>query len=498
MSRRRITRRRFLSTTTASVAAATLVHSIPRRVLGANDDLRVAVVGFNGRGSEHINAFSTIPGCRVTALCDADQKVLMGRAERMTKDKPDAAKVETYQDIRKMLESKNIDAVVTATPNHWHSLVTVWSCQAGKDVYVEKPISHEIWEGRKCVEAMTKHNRVVMHGTQRRSDKLWYDAFDYIRKGNLGAMQWVKGFCYKPRPSIGKVTAPTPIPPNVDYNLWCGPAPMEPLMRKNLHYDWHWVWPTGNGDIGNQGVHEMDLCRWAVGNTTLPNAVFSVGGRFIVDDDATTPNTMITYYDYKPVPFIFEVRGLPSRARKPDDKGNPPMDAFGKIVRVGIWVQCENGYFAAGEGGGAMYDKDGKKINDVKFPQQLGRYGHQETFAKAVRSRDPKDNPCNAEVAHLSAACCHLGNISYRTGREQPAGDITDAIKSNAQASESFDRMKDHLEKNAFDLKSGKIVHGAHLTIDPGAERFTGEFADQANKLLKRDYRKPFEIPENV
>jgi predicted dehydrogenase len=487
----RITRRRFLSTTAAS-GAGLLLASSANRVLGANEDVRVAIVGTGSRGGNHIDAFSRIKGARIVALCDADSDHLGRSAAKLEKN---GNKVKTFADYRKLLEDKEIDAIATATPNHWHSLVTVWGCQAGKDVYVEKPISHEVWEGRKCVEAMNKYKRVVMHGTQRRSDQGWYQAFDFIRQGNLGAVQWVKGFCYKPRPSIGKVTQPTPIPKSVDYDLWCGPAPKEPLMRKNLHYDWHWVWPTGNGDIGNQGVHEMDLCRWFVGNNSLPERVLAIGGRFTVDDDATTPNTQIVYYDYKPVPFIFEVRGLPSR--KPADTANgrawPPMDAFGKIVRVGIWIQCENGYFAAGEGGGWAYDKDGKKIR--QFKQELGASGHQENFIKAVKSRDPKDNPCNAETAHYSAACCHLGNISYRVGEAKTQGEIAASIKGNAQMSESFDRLKDHLDKNGY---NGSITLGANLSIDPGAERFTGDHADAANKLLKREYRKPFEIPENV
>jgi len=490
----RMTRRRFL-TTSAAAGAATILASSKLRAVGANDDLRVAIVGCGGRGGNHISAFSKMQGARIVALCDVDENHL-GKAVAGQK-KNNNSSVKSYQDYRKLLEDKDVDAVVTATPNHWHSLVTVWGCQAGKDVYVEKPISHDLWEGRKCVEAMNKYKRVVQHGTQRRSDKLWYDAFDYIRQGNLGAVQWVKGFCYKPRPSIGKVAAPTPIPEGVNYDLWCGPAPMEPLKRKNLHYDWHWVWPTGNGDIGNQGVHEMDLCRWFVGNNGLPERVLAIGGRFMVDDDATTPNTQIVYYDYKPVPFIFEVRGLPSKkpADTADGKKWPPMDAFGKIIRVGMWIQCENGYFAAGEGGGWAYDKEGKKVK--QFKQELGAAGHQETFVKAVKSRDPKDNPCNAEIAHYSAACCHLGNISYRVGQDHTAGEITDSIKANSQMSESFDRLKDHLAKNGYDA-NGKITLGANLTIDQGAERFTGDHAEAANKLLKRDYRSPFEIPESV
>lgn len=483
-----ITRRRFLSGA-AAAGAATLIFNSKLRALDANGDVRVAIVGTGGRGSDHIKAFSKVKGCRIVAVCDADAGHL-GKAVESAEKLQKNQKVQPYKDYRKLLENKDIDAVVTATPNHWHSLVTVWGCQAGKDVYVEKPMSHEIWEGQQCIAAMKKYNRVVQHGTQRRSDNLWYEAFDFIRRGNLGKVLWVKGFCYKPRPSIGKVTAPTPVPPGVDYDLWCGPAPMDPIMRKKLHYDWHWVWPTGNGDIGNQGVHEMDVCRWFLGNDTLPERVLGIGGRFGYDDDATTPNTLTVYYDYKPVPFIFEVRGLPRKA------GADQMDAFGKKIRVGNWIQCENGYFASGEGGGAAYDNNDKEIR--KFKQQLGGEGHQANFIKAVKSRDPKDNKCNAEVAHLSAALCHLGNISYRTGAEKSAADITDSIKANSQMSEAFDRMKDHLAKNDFNLDSGKIILGTNLTIDVAAQKFTGDHAEAANKLLKRDYRKPFEIPENV
>ena len=483
-----ITRRRFLSGA-AAAGAATLIFNSKTRALGANDDVRVAIVGVGGRGSDHIKAFSKIKGCRIVALCDAADDHL-AKAIASAENAQNGQKVQGYKDYRKLLEDKDIDAVVTATPNHWHSLVTVWGCQAGKDVYVEKPISHEIWEGQQCIAAMKKYNRVVQHGTQRRSDQLWYQAFDYIREGNLGAVKWVKGFCYKPRTSIGKVTEPTPVPQGLDDDLWCGPAPMDPIMRKRLHYDWHWVWPTGNGDIGNQGVHEMDVCRWFIGNNALPERVLTIGGRFGYDDDATTPNTQTVYYDYKPVPFIFEVRGLPRKA------GDGQMDAFGKIIRVGNWIQCEGGYFASGEGGGAAYDKDGTKIKE--FKQQLGGQGHQEHFIKAVKSRKPEDNPCNAEVAHLSAALCHLGNISYRTGQQMSAGEVSDSIRSNPQMVEAFDRMMIHLAKNNHNFDAGKITLGANLTMDPATQRFTGDHADAANKLLKRDYRKPFEIPENV
>ncbi len=479
----RITRRKFLQGSTAA-AAGLVFSSAAYKVLGANEDVRVAIVGCGGRGGNHINAFSAIAGCRVAAVCDADEAHMTAAVGTLKKKGHEA---KGYQDYRKLLDDKEIDAVVTATPNHWHSLVTVWACQAGKDVYVEKPISHEIWEGRQCVKAAEKYNRVVMHGTQRRSDSSYPEVFDWIKKGNLGAIQFVKGFCYKPRPSIGKTQGDQPIPASVNYDLWCGPAPMEPLRRKKLHYDWHWVWPTGNGDIGNQGVHEMDMCRWFIGNNTLPERVMSIGGRFVVDDDATTPNTLISYYDFKPVPFIFEVRGLPRKT------GDSAMDAFGKTLRIGVWIQCENGYYAPGETGGWVYDKAGKKVKEFV---QNGQNNHQANFIKAVRTRKPEDNKCNAETAHLSAALCHLGNISYRVGKETLAGDVSDQVKGNAQASESFDRMKDHLVANGVDLKASKVTLGPSLVIDNKTERFTGEFSEAANKYVTREYRKPFVVPE--
>src|SRR5436853_3281306 len=215
----RISRRSFLATS-AAVGASTLL-STRLRAIGANDDVRMAVIGLNGRGAEHAKVFPSIPGVRLVALCDVDDKVL-GRA--VSNADKGGSKVESYKDIRKLLENKDIDAIAIATPNHWHSLMTVWGCQAGKDVYVEKPCSHEIWEGRKDVEAAQKYNRIVQIGTQRRSDVGFREAIEWIRAGNLGKILYARGLCYKPRPSIGKVTQPTPIPPNVDYDLWCGPA----------------------------------------------------------------------------------------------------------------------------------------------------------------------------------------------------------------------------------------------------------------------------------
>ncbi|MHC4482951.1 MAG: Gfo/Idh/MocA family oxidoreductase, partial [Planctomycetota bacterium] len=407
-----ITRRDFVKGSIAAGAALALPFS---RVLGANNDIRVGVVGFRGQGSGHIERFLKIPGVRVVALCDVDRDIV-AREVRKFEDRNE--KVDVYADVRKMLEDKNIDAISTATPNHWHALITIWACQAGKDVFVEKPVSHNIWEGRKMVEAARKYSRIVQSGMHKRSDTALPEVFEYIRQGNLGKMVIAHGFCYKRRKSIGKVAGPQPVPESVDYNLWTGPAPLRPLMRKKLHYDWHWVWPTGNGDMGNQGVHEMDICRWAIGQNELPPRVMSIGGRFGYDDDGETANTQIVFLGYKPAPIIFETRGLP---RKKDDSG---MDNY-RSIRVGVVIQCEHGYFAGGGGGGWVYDNDGKKIKQFKGD---GGGGHQANFIKAVRSRKVSDLNADILEGHLSSALCHMGNISHRLGQRQSPDEIREML----------------------------------------------------------------------
>lgn len=480
-SMKRITRRNFLKGSLASCVALAVPFS---RVRGANDDIRAAVIGIGSQGSNHINLLREIPGVRVVAICDADKSFLNREEKKFTER---GEKVDTYIDCRKLLEDKSIDAVSTATPNHWHALVTVWACQAGKDVYVEKPVSHNIWEGRKMVEAARKYKRIVQTGTQRRSDEGLHEAIDYIRKGNLGKILFVWGIIYVRRDSIGKVSGPQSIPPSVDYNLWCGPAPMEPLMRKNLHYDWHWVWPTGNGDFGNNGIHFMDVCRWVLDKNVLAPRVMSIGGRFGYIDDGQTPNTQIVFLDYKPVPIIFEVRGLP-RA-----KGDPAMDDY-RDIRGGLVVQCENGYFAGGDGGWA-YDNAGKKIK-----QFIGSGGkdHFANFIKAVRSRKTSDLNADILEGHLSSALCHLGNVSYRLGKTASPDEIMEVVKGDKEMLDSFERFREHLSANGVNLQETPAILGPHLTIDIETEKFVGQFSDQANALATRNYREPFIVPQQV
>jgi len=481
----KITRRSFLKSSLAAGVTMTLLSPYSR-VRGANDDIRLAIVGVGGQGSGHIDYFRKLAGVRVVALCDADKDHLDKRVEDFKKRNET---VEGYIDVRKLLEDKNIDAITTATPNFWHSLVVVWACQAGKDVYVEKPVSHNIWEGRKAVEAARKYNRIVQTGTQKRSDEGLIEAFKYIREGNLGAIKWARGFCYKPRGSIGKVNGPQPIPASVNYDLWCGPADMLPLMRKNLHYDWHWVWNTGNGDIGNQGIHEMDLARWALGQKGLAPGVIGIGGRFGYDDDAETANTQIAFFDYKPAPLIFEVRGLPRKA------GESAMDVYRKVTQIGVVVQCENGYFAGGDGGGWTYDKDGNKLKQFKGE---GGGAHHENFIKAVRSRKVSDLNADIEEGHASSALCHMGNISYRLGRKKSVEEIKATIKDNAELTDSFERFLTHLAANNVDVAKSPATIGPMLTMDTEKEKFVGELSDMANMLVKRNYREPYIIPDNV
>ncbi|MBN2314468.1 MAG: Gfo/Idh/MocA family oxidoreductase [Sedimentisphaerales bacterium] len=475
-----LTRRRLLKTTLAGGAAAAFAPY--SRVLGANNDLRVAVVGFRSQGSNHIKYFSRIPGVRVVALCDADQNVV-DREDKKFKERNE--KVDTYVDVRKLLEDKSIDAIITATPNHWHALVTVWACQAGKDVYVEKPVSHNIWEGRKMVEAARKYKRIVQAGTQRRSDEGLAAAFEYIRQGNLGKILRARCYYFSPRGPIGKVDGPQPVPEGVDYNLWTGPAPMAPLMRKKLHYDWHWQWPYGNGDLGNNGIHYIDVCRWALGYTTMAPRTISFGGKFLWDDDRQTPNTQVVYYDYQPAPIIFEMRNLPRK------KGDSAMDATYRKTRAPVVIECEGGYYA----GGWACDNEGKRIKQFK---ETGGGGHHANFIQAVRSRKMSDLNADILQGHLSTAACHLGNISYRIGREAPREDIVESIQSNNVLLDAFDRFQEHLLMNVVNVQETPRIMGPWVTIDPETETFVGDFSDQANIHLSRNYREPFVVPEKV
>jgi len=477
-----MTRRQFVKRSCAAGigVAAALPSSTWARPTGANNDIRVAVVGLGGQGRGHVRRFKVMKGVRVVALCDPDRK----RMEKAAKEL-EGQKFDKYTDYRKLLEDKDIDAVSTASCNHWHAPVTVWGCEAGKDVYVEKPVCHTIWEGQQMVKAARKYDRIVQSGMQLRSDTGVEEAFQWLHDGNLGKILLSRGLCYEERSSIGKVDKPTSIPDHIDYDLWCGPSPNEPLMRRRLHFDWHWIWNTGNGDLGNQGIHQMDMCCRAIGQGKLAPRVISVGGRFGWNDDGQTPNTQFVFYDYKPVPILFEVTQMPAK------KGVDHRSHY-KGIRCGNVIHCEGGYFACGEsGGGWAFDNDGKKIKQFIGG---GAGEHQQNFIDAVRSRKREDLTAEVRVGHVSSSLCHMGNISHRLGKESSPESISNELKNHQGMTDAFERFQRHLDANEIDISKEEAALGPLLTMDPVKEEFTGPRADEANKMLTKKYRKAFAI----
>jgi predicted dehydrogenase len=482
-----LNRRTFLKGSLAAAATVSLPARVRAQAPGANSDIRVAIVGFNGRGQAHIKGYLEQKGVRIVALCDVDKQVLeKGVAQMAAKN----ITVETFQDIRKLLESKEVDAISIATPNHWHSLGAIWGCQAGKDVYVEKPVSHNVWEGRQLVNAATKYNRIVQMGVQSRSATGLANAVKWAKGQPLGKLQYVRGLCYKPRPSIGKVDAPQPVPENIDYDLWCGPAPMAPVMRTKFHYDWHWIWATGNGDLGNQGIHQMDIARRFLGEQALSPKVFSVGGRLGYVDDGETPNSQFIVQDYEKAPLIFEVRGLPEKT------GSKAMDKYRK-VSVGVIVQYENGHIECPNYSDAyIYDKDGNLVEKLGKEAGADRSteDHFVNFINCVRSRKAADINGKILDGHISSALCHTGNISHLLGKKATPGEMREKIKGNKDAMDSLDRLTAHMGANDVKLDVDKLTLGEFLTMNPETEKFIGNAA--ADKLLTRDYRKPYVVPE--
>jgi len=436
-------RRRFLSV--AGGAAAALTAASYSRVYGANERVGVAVIGVNGRGKSHLDAVTKNPGAEVRAIVDIDQAVAEKRATETARNQ-DGLRPKEYSDMRKMFESKDIDAVSIATPNYWHALSTIWACQAGKDVYVEKPASHNVFEGRKMVEAARKYNRMVQVGQQSRSTPYKIEAIQKLKEGVIGDVYMAKGLCFKRRKPIGNMQ-PGTIPPGVDYDLWLGPAHPRAFQENRFHYKWHWYWDFGNGDIGNQGVHEMDVARWGLGIDKLPDNAYSQGGKFVADDDQQTPNTQIAVFRYPEKMLQFEVRGWISggEGRMLEDIGSGPHT-------IGVLFFGSEGYLSCHNGGYNIYQGEDRKMVSERKAEGDTTYLHWDNFLKAVKSRNHKDLNCDIEVGHISAALCHMANISYR---------VDDKVR-----------------------------------FKPETERFIGN--SEANRLLTRDYRAPFVVPDQV
>ena len=468
-----IDRRDFLKTMGSSMAVSAAALALRGKVLGANDRVRVAICGVRGRGNDHLHGFAKVPGTEIAAMCDVDESVLnqrLGDAEKLGMAKP-----KPYGDIRRLLEDKDIDAISIATPNHWHSLMAIWACQAGKDVYVEKPCSHNWFEGRQLVRAVKKYNRICQHGSQSRSNPAMLQAMQKLRDGTIGNVYMARALCYKWRASIGH-TETEPVPAGVNYDLWTGPAPMKPFTRNRFHYNWHWIWDTGNGEVGNQAIHEIDIARWGLG-VGFPVSVSAMGGHFMFDDDQETPNTLnatfafedgqgnrkmmelevrhwITNHEAEIGTGAYGSGGVPAAGltaaatKKPDEKPSlGPKDA--KTNTIGNIFYGSNGYLAI-DG----YDAYKTWLTDQAEPGPSGKASgdHWANFIDCVRSRRAEDIHSPIEEAHISTTLVHLANASYRLGRS--------------------------------------------LRFNPAKEQVIDD--DEAKRMLRGSYRAPYVVPEEV
>ncbi len=476
-----ISRREFLRSSARTGAGLAAMNGLglvgaSQKALGANARVRLAVCGVRGRGFDHIKGFSKLSNVEIAAICDVDENVARQRLADM--EKLGLPKPQYYVDARKLLEDKSIDAITIATPNHWHSLLGIWACEAGKDVYCEKPCSHNWWEGKELVEAADRYDRIVEHGTQSRSSTGVREAIQHLRDGLIGEVYLSRGLCYKWRPSIGH-TPNEPVPPGVHYSLWTGPAPLEPFTRNRFHYNWHWWWDFGNGDLGNQGIHELDVARWALG-VTYPNRVSAIGGHFLFDDDQQTPNVLNCAFQYdlpggKRKMLEFEVRGWitnpeaeigtpafgglhlpPAGLSSPAAKPSPKKRTLGPVSSshncIGNEIYGSKGYMAING-----YEAYKTWLGEAQEPGPSGRGAehHFQNFIDCVRSRNKQELNAPILEGHISCTLLHLANASYRLGRT--------------------------------------------LEFDPDTQQVVND--DEANRLLRdadRGYRKPFYIPENV
>jgi predicted dehydrogenase len=431
-------RRVFLQTTVAAVGTT----QFP--ILGANDRINVAVIGVGGRGRGHLNYYAELPECRIAAVCDVNQAARERGGAQVRKLKGFAPKA--YADMRELFEDKDVDAVSIATPNHWHALSTIWACQAGKDVYVEKPANHNVFEGKQAVAAARKYNRMVQVGSQSRSGQHKRRAMKLLAEGVIGQLYMARGLCFRRRRSIGH-TPDEPVPPGIDWDKFLGPAQMKPYSKNKFAYNWHWFWDTGNGDIGNQGVHEMDICSWGLGCDGLPKSASSTGGKYVWKDDQETPNTQQTALDFGDVEIVFDCRNMSS----PPEGGAPIRGSN----YVGVVFFGSEGYLVVDAYGFQVYkgDKREKVMDEKPLEDGTGAVlAHIRNLFEAIRKRDHKVLTADIAIGAAAADLCHLACISYRLKRR--------------------------------------------LNIDPNTGRFIAD--EEANRMLTRDYRAPYVVPEKV
>ncbi len=455
-------RRDFLKSG-AALAGVTFITN-PERVFGANDRVRVAVIGHHGQGSSHIHEYSKMANVEIAAICDVDDSVTAKTLANM--EKMGIRKPATFVDMRKVLEDKSINAISIATPNHWHSLQAIWGCQAGKDVYVEKPLSHGWFEGHQLVAAAKKYNVIVQHGTNSRSGKAVIEGIKKMNEGLIGEVYLSRGLCYKWRNTIGKAKEES-VPAGVNYDLWTGPAPMKPFTKNRFHYNWHWIWDTGDGDFGNQGIHELDVARWGLG-VKFPTRVSAIGGHYMFDDDQETPNVLAVAYNFKTPDgkdkiLEFEVRHWMSNHEA--DIGTPAFESSGVPAAIGNAAEARRKGRDPNTIGNVFYGSKGYMAFDgydsyrtwlgreqEPGPQAKAGGNNWQNFIDCVRSRRKEDLNAPVEEGHISCTLMHLGNVSYRLGRT--------------------------------------------LNFDPVNQTVIGD--EEANRMLHRAYRAPYVVPEQV
>lgn len=479
----RLTRRElFEQSLFAAAASATL--SLPRESvavaaeavpLGPNDTIQHAIIGCRIRGRAHASSFGSLSGVHIAYVCDPDIALAEELAESIAEKQ--GRRPQVVRDMREVFDDPDVHTVSIATPNHWHALAAIWAMQAGKDVFVEKPVSHNVVEGRRMVQVARKTERICQAGTQNRSSAALTGAAEFIRDGQLGEIELARTVIYGRRGSIGG-PGPCNIPESVDFNLWLGPGIDEQPKRRNLHYDWHWVWDTGNGELGNNNIHMIDICRWLMGLDGLGDSVLSVGGRLGYEDAGQTPNTQMVVHRFGDTTVIQEVRGLKS-------------EPFGDPVKSGYVIYGSEGIVADG----SLFTPAGELVR--KFSGQGDH--HFRNFIDAVRSRRREDLRADILEGHLSSALCHVGNISHRLGQPKAVDEIRGDLNSAGCAAavfETLDAMVNHLADNEVDLAHTPLTAGPLLQIDSQSERFVD--APQADQLLQRRYRVPFVLPDEI
>ena len=484
MNRRSFLKKSALAVSGASVFAISGT-SASGQAIGANERIRVAIVGAGGRGGEHVGFLKGIKDVEIAYIVDPDRNRMEAKIKDTTAATGNTPK--GVQDYRNVLDDKDVDCITITSPNHWHSLQAIRACQAGKDVYVEKPCCQNLFEGRKLVEAAAKYDRLVQHGSQRRSEDTWARAIAAVQSGKYGKLIAAKVYAHRPRAPLGFKPIKAP-PDNLDWNLWLGPAPMQGFHENLVHYNWHSFWDTGNGEIGNNGVHYFDLCLWAMGERH-PNSVISFGSRFVKDpannykDQAQAPNIHFALYDFDGVPVIYEACAIAG----PREKWNPREEAEfyteNGIIRGNTFVP---------NGGG------GDQRIDVPFekPAPGGPFGN---FFNAVRNRNSV--PLNAPISKgfYSAGVCHWGNAAYRTGKPDTFKSIREKMGNNTILQESIDKIVANFQevfKDTVKIEDVPFQVSEKLMIDTEKEKFANN--SEADKFLTRVPREPFAVPEQV